>query len=108
MNVIINPGTEAVEQATIENATINMKQLIEDSGQTGVTFERIKKQDAEGRFAFRLKSEKHNFTIGVDMPGCDLEKVQASKPFYSPRLYIDGSSWLWGYALGFIDFDRDK
>ena len=108
MNLIINPGTEPVELATIENAVTNMQQLIKDSGQTGVSFERIKEQDGDGRFSFKLKSDKHKFTIAVDMPGCELEKVRASKPFYSPRLYVDGSSWLWGYALGFVDFHRDE
>lgn len=105
---MINPGTEPVEDATIENAEICIKQLIEDTNQKDfVTYESIPDQHGEGRFAFRLKSSKHDFTINIDMPGCEPERTMASKPFYSPRLYVDGSSWLWGYALGFADFDRD-
>jgi hypothetical protein len=42
------------------------------------------------------------------MPGCELEKVRTSKPWYSPRLYVDGSSWLWGFAIGFISFDEKQ
>jgi len=105
VGVFINPGTEPVQRATVENAIINMRQLVEDSGQDGVIFERIEEQDKDGRFSFDLKSEHHDFIINVEMPGCELERVRDSKPFYSPRLYVDGSSWLWGFALSFIDFD---
>lgn len=106
--LIINPGTEDVQEAIIENAEINLRQLIEDSGQNGISYKRIPGEDGGGRFAFELSSDNHDFTITVDMPGCDLEVVRASKPFYSPRLYVNGSSWLWGFALTFIDFDKDE
>lgn len=106
MSFIINPGTEPVAEATIGNAEENLLQLIKDSGQNGIIYKRIPKNDRDGRFSFVLRSNEHDFTIDVDMPGCDLEKVRASKLFYSPRLYVDGSSWLWDFALTFIDFNR--
>ena len=104
--LIINPGTEPVKGATFESAEINLKQLIEDSGQENITYTHKPEADGNGRYSFDLKCSGYDFIINVYMPGCELERVRKSEPFYSPRLYVDGSSWLWGYALTFIDFDN--
>ena len=71
-----------------------------------ITYMHKQESDEGGRYNFDLKRSGFDFTINVDMPGCELERVRKSEPFYSPRLYVDGSSWLWGYALGFVDFDQ--
>ena len=98
--LIINPETEAVQEATFENAEKAMQLLIEHSEQSDfVTYETVSKNSDDGRYDFILSSSKHEEKIEVSMPGCDPEITSESRPFHSPRLYVNGSSWLWGYAF---------
>ena len=39
----------------------------------------------------------------VDIPGDDPEVVCEGRPWVSRRLYVEGSSWLYGYALNAIE-----
>jgi len=101
MTIIFNPGTEAVPEATSEQATINIEQFIADLNETGWRYVRLPDKDHDGRFGFLLWNERpyHPVCHTVDMPGCSLGQASAGRPWYSPRLYVDGSSWLWGIAL---------
>lgn len=105
--MIINPGTEAVSAPTLANAAAAVELFISDLGLTAghpVMIQRTPEHDnltrgiGGGRFAFRL-STRHG-ACEVDMPGCPPALTRESRPFRSPRLYVDGSSWLWGFALG--------
>lgn len=103
MRVIVNPGTEPIEEETsIENALENMKQLVKDCGFSldEITIFENKKAHEDGRYMFTLSR------IGYDgaeifMPGLPLEEVRflgsehGHNAWYFPRLYIDGSSFLW-------------
>ncbi|MCF7982270.1 MAG: hypothetical protein K9K86_09820, partial [Pseudomonadales bacterium] len=72
-----------------------------------VTYERNPSADNGGRYGFILKKDGREKLIDIDMPGCDPDLVQRSEPWVSPRLYVDGSSWLWQFAIGFVNFDED-
>lgn len=102
--IIINPGTEAIPQTTFENAYESAKALMHDCGfsrEDGYKISRDAKRDSNGWYGFIVtKDGKH--PLDVDIPGCDPERTQKGEPWVSPRLYVDGSSWLWGYALGFV------
>ena len=104
MRFIVNPGTEPVPDTTEANAIENIRHFITDlEGEPAPTHQRIKwlrlpEADHGGRYGFLIWSGNHCHEI--DMPGCSLERVRKSEPFYSPRLYVDGSSWLWGFGLG--------
>lgn len=112
-NFIINPGTGPCKNATEENAIINMNKFIEDLEikKEKVEFSRIPEYDYntehhDGRFAFILNiGADHSYEI--QMPGISLENVRfLRKPDQNiwdyPRMYVDGSSWVWYYALSII------
>lgn len=103
MSDLLNPGTEAVAAATIENACEAVRLFILDLGVAPVFIKRTPDFDdlgsgiGGGRFAFLLSTKKGECEI--DMPGCDPAITRKGKSFESPRLYVDGSSWLWGFAI---------
>ena len=111
MGVIINPGAGAVADATVENAEINMAHFVADLGLADkLSWVRLPEHDEDGRFCFLLywshyhQCNRHHV---IDMPGIPLDAVRwrnGLDPWQFPRLYVDGSSWLWGFALGSCDF----
>ena len=111
MQFVINPGTEPVDDATEAHAIENIRHFVTDLGgdtpQRDIKWIRIPEQDGgdDGRYAFLIWMG--NQCHEIDMPGCPLEVVRQSRPWYSPRLYIDGSSWLWGFGLG-VCFSEDE
>jgi len=104
VNVIINPGSGPVLNSSQENAIENIKHFILDNGVENVAWVRISEQDyGEGRYAFLLW--KDNVCYEIQMPGIPLEKVRYmgsgdQNIWDFPRLYVDGSSWVWKFALG--------
>lgn len=100
--VCINPGTGPVENASPKIARKNMEVFAKEVGFDGIKIKRCKGRDEDdGRFGFSLKYEKEE--CYVDMPGLPLEQVRWTKklnPWHFPRLYVDGGSWLWEFAVG--------
>jgi hypothetical protein len=100
---IINSGTEAVPNATEANAIEAAQRFVRELGIAGLSMHRNPKRDnvsdgiGGGRYAFILSLGDKS--VNVEMPGCDPDVTERSKPFMSPRLYVNGSSWLWGFAL---------
>ena len=105
--IFFNPGTEPVEGATLENAEANMKQFISDSSLADeLVFERYgDNEDEDGRFRFYVYWKRcEAMRVSVDMPGWTLERVRyIGEPGQDiwdfPRLYVDGSSWVWEFAI---------
>lgn len=104
MRVYINPGSGPVEGATEVNADANMAQLIVDARLTAPgRYERAPAADEDdGRFAFVVSCNGR--TCEVHMPGLPLEAVrylgvEGQNIWHYPRLYVDGSSWVWKYAM---------
>ena len=106
----INPGTGPVSEATEKNARANLPQLVLDASldpeQVKVT--RIAEWDDDGRYGYELALEGR--ACEVLMPGLELERVryideETQDIWDFPRLYINGSSWVWMFA---IDLVRDS
>ena len=104
MNVIINPGTGPVKNASYKNAEKNLDRLIQDTGIARNTL-RIKSdcKENDGRFMFFVQN--NDVVCSVDMPGISIEKVRyvddpGQNIWDFPRLYVNGSSWSWCYAVG--------
>lgn len=116
--IVINPGSGPVDQATEEHAAANVEAFGKDLEAREVKvlkIERAKELDyGEGRFAFQMSLSKgeHETKIEVQMPGLPLDKVrflgEPQNIWHFPRLYIDGSSWVWKFALNVSMPDRDK
>lgn len=101
--IIANPGSGPVAEGTWEQAHKNIKQYIKDCE---IPLHIVSSDFApdDGRYLFVLCADKIPFRIEVEMPGLPLENVrymseEKQNPFDFPRLYVDGSSWLWKFGL---------
>ncbi len=108
--VIINPGTGPVAGATLDNAYKNMEALLRDAGIPDAKWCRdVDAEEGGGRFSFLVTvpdPDDEGSTTGcpVDMPGIPLAEVRyLGEPGQNiwdfPRLYVDGSSWVWKFAV---------
>jgi hypothetical protein len=100
MQVLINPGSGPVQNGSKEQSEINIKQFIADLEING-NYEFVKVED-DGRHTYKVWNETHSHEI--DMPAIPLENVRylgtdGQKIFDFPRLFVDGSSFVWKYAL---------
>lgn len=112
MNVIINPGSGPVGDATEANATAAMERFANDLralGHQGFVHLRQPGLDADGRFGFALQHPAlpNGAAVEIEMPGLPVERVRymgedGQNIWDFPRLYVDGSSWVWKYALGVV------
>lgn len=99
MVVIINPGTEGRGSATLENAQVIVDRICDELTIPKSSVSRLPAQDRpeKGYWAFQVSSLP---PFSIDVPGDDPDNFFLSKPFESRRMYVDGSSWLWRYAIG--------
>lgn len=114
----LNPGSGSVQDASLEHAHENIKVFVQDIAQAHGLFVkdifRLEDDDDRGYFAFALDIEKGSLErrIRVDMPGLPLEKVrylESSQDAWAfQRLYLDGSSWLWKFAVNLSQVERDE
>lgn len=97
--IIINPGTEDLPEATEVNAKIALGLFISDLRERGVEvgWNGTTVSEDGGRWLAVLVHADH--THDVEMPGIAPEVTRRGEPWVSPRLYVDGSSWLWQYGL---------
>lgn len=100
MNVLINPGSGPVgREVSWDNAYENIKAYIADC-EIPMRIVRSEHEDDEGRYLFVLRNDEYDYQIEVEMPGLPLDSVRYVKGekrsiFDFPRLYVDGSSWIW-------------
>ncbi|MFJ2477089.1 hypothetical protein ACIOWI_29645 [Streptomyces sp. NPDC087659] len=111
--IVINPGSGPVAEATEEHAAINIAVFADDLRRAGFAVDGCTRTpDADygdGRYAFTLAMADGR-AIEIQMPGLPTDKVRyLSEPDQNiwdfPRLYVDGSSWVWSYALGSCEPD---
>lgn len=103
--VIINPGTGVVKDSSLKEAKINIKKFVLDiyakpnSGH--IIARRCDVLDDGGRYGFTLHS--NNRRVEIEMPGLPLDQVrwmeQSQNIWKFPRMYIDGSSWIWKIGI---------
>ncbi len=123
MQFIINPGTGPV-RGQRRLARLNLKALIADVATGWLAFdgrgaatpafdptEVIAKETGvheDGRYDFILR--RKNKSVIVSMPGVPRNHVRGAlsqsmgldpfpRGYLPPRLYVDGSSWAWEYAV---------
>ena len=105
MQIIINPGSGPVNDATEKNATENMKHFVTDHDENGLMFVRVPEHDyGQGRYAFLMYKHDSSRYHEIQMPGFPLESVryvdsESQNISNFPRLYVDGSSYVWKYAI---------
>lgn len=104
MSVVVNPGTERVPDGTETNARRGMELLVADLGPESSWDGRLE----PGRLGWWtativLRGREHT----IDMPGADPDVTRRGEPWVSSRIYVDGSSWLWGIALDVLAHDSD-
>lgn len=104
--IVINPGSQVVEPSSIENASANMSEFIialHQRGLSHIVMRRNQEFQQAGRFAFELTKDGN--TSIVLMPGAPPDQVimkPGDDPWKFYRLYVDGASWLWEYALNAV------
>jgi hypothetical protein len=100
--VIINPGSGPVPRARFASANANMRTFLRDVNLKGAQAEAVlpKVRDG-GRFSFLIFYQKRE--VSVLMPGLPLARVRwmgSDQDIWNfPRLYVDGSSWVWKFAV---------
>jgi len=99
--MIIKPGTEPQIKHNEANAIKVAEYIAEDLKLDITQWKRNPKDDSgDGWYGFIFKGAGGK--VRVNIPGIDPDVVRKSKPFESPHLYVNGSRWLYGYALNFI------
>lgn len=114
MSIFINPGSGPVADATAAAASCNMEDFIRDltaAGHTCGALTGLPRLDGAGRFGFVLEVDGQAHEI--EMPGRPLDEVRwMDDPDQNiwdfPRLYVDGSSWVWKYALSVCERDTEE
>ncbi len=119
-SVVINPGTGAVLEGSLENAGSNMivfmvdvaQKIIKETGnplKDTLRYRRYAKNDyGDGRYCFRLYYDGKRSEI--QMPGWTIDEVrfmqsEGQDAWQFPRLYVDDSSWLWCFAVNCATYD---
>jgi len=110
---IINPGSGPVRGATHDNAAENITEFTIDLGRRfGYRNFQVTDlgREEDGRWSFEVTADgrKHD----VDMPGLPLRQVNygadpADDIWDFPRLYVDGCSWVWTFALNQFEDEDD-
>lgn len=102
--MLLNPGAGSIAgDVCRDHAIANTAAYIDELGMkdppVAVTM-RSPKHDGTGRYTFDL--HRGIRTVPIEMPGLPLGEVRCTESFVPPgcpRLYVDGNSWWWCFAL---------
>ena len=103
MSLIINPGSGPVGGASEEEAVANIHAFIDDlieQGHAAALGAYGDEDDGRWPFDIVVDGDGHD----IEMPGIPLAQVRYlgrddQDIWDFPRLYVDGSSWVWCFAL---------
>ena len=108
--IIVNPGTEPLGTSSLKAAKQSMETFVADLPESA-SFVRAPKLDynkeyKDDRYAFILTYK--GIEREIQMPGWPPERVRfrgedGQNIWDYPRLYVDGSSWVWKYALNMVE-----
>lgn len=105
--IIINPGSGPVADASEQAAQEAMRALLADLGPGWDRTPIATGPEDDGRWPFRVRHRGGGCSHDVDMPGWPIEEVRWLGPesgsiWDFPRLYVDGSSRVWKYAVNVL------
>jgi hypothetical protein len=101
VSVIINPGAGTLaRQGRERDARRSLAMLLRETGLEPTPRVRFLGADDTNRYTFRLTWGGRETT--VDMPALSRRKLQPAPGYTPPRLYVDGSSWWWPYAVDMV------
>lgn len=91
--VIVNPGSGPIYTIgnTAKQSERNLRKLLRQAG-LKVSYQRDKNFKNDGRFFFLVGKKK----LSVAIPGIPYD---GKDQFNYPRLYVDGNSFYWNFAL---------
>lgn len=106
MEIVINPGSGPVSDATESAARAAVDHFVEDLRELhGIATAGVEpvRDEGDGRWSFNLTFADGR-RVEVEMPGLPVERVRwmggpDQNIWDFPRLYVDGSSWVWLFAL---------
>jgi hypothetical protein len=102
---VVNPGTGPVADATMPLAWEAISRFAADLRARGCEVGEPQCTSPHGdRGRYRFTLDIGGVTHDIDMPGVPIDQVRfMAEPgqdvWHFPRLYVDGSSWLWCHAL---------
>jgi len=85
---------------TLDNAWSNVMQLMSDAGIVDFEMTRADEDVDDGCWPFEVRWEGQEAFIWI--PGVPIDQLkvsQRSATYFVPRLWVDGNSWLWEYAV---------
>ena len=112
MGFVINPGSGPVAGSSDTEAWVDIMAFIDDLGLENVSVGaeatgswRLDPAIDDGRKGFDLEYDGRH--VQVAMPGLMLEQVRwmeghSQDIWQFPRLYVDGDSWVWFFALNAV------
>lgn len=95
MMFIINPGTGDIHGSNWCRARAAALLLAKEAG-PGIQVRSLRTGD-RGWFDFEFSRGKRK--VEVSVPGVGPERLRDPNPWNNVRLYVDGSSWLWKFAV---------
>jgi hypothetical protein len=103
--VIINPGTQPIEDAHEDLAAANLQVFLDAARDRGVELggDPVRDPDADrdGRFGWNLLMADESI-VRLLMPGAELIRVRDNVTAQAPCLYLNGSAWWWDSAVGLV------
>lgn len=103
IHLALNPGSGPVAGAALHHAEDNMQAWLDEHPFEDMASERHQERDKGGRYGFLCRRAGKSSTYLIEMPGLPLDQVRYTGPPQNiwdfPRLYVDGSSWVWCYSL---------
>jgi hypothetical protein len=101
--VIINPGTQPIENAREDLAVANLAVFLdavrERGGQLDGEAVRDPAADRDGRFGWNLPMTGERVTRLL-MPGVELARVRDDITAQAPCLWVNDNAWWWNDAVG--------
>ena len=100
--VVINPGTGPIAGSHARDARRNLGVFCRDLALPAprISIARNVSGDFDGKYDYLL--QRGIRTVSVAMPGLPLDRVKlgpSDNAWHFHRLYVDGDSWLWPFAL---------
>jgi hypothetical protein len=100
-SLILNPGTEPI-RGPRRLARVALLRFVRDLGLDGVTSVETPEHDSGGYYASVLSRGKREVCVAV--PGLPQRLLRyrgrsRHDPWDFQRLYVDGDSWLWFFAV---------